>query len=145
MDPEELQRVPLFAGLGSDDLDWLAERFHAVEVLSDHNVVREGDDAYAFFVVLEGSVDVHQQFERLRTLGPGDVFGEIGLGEPGTRSAHAVTRSRTRLAKLMAWDYRAMLERYPQVRAKLAETAEERSGADRPDDAADADGATGSS
>ena len=63
----------------------------------------------------------------IRTLRPGDFFGEIGLETSGTRSAHVAARGRVKLAKLMAWDYRAMVERNPVIRDRIAAVIAERS------------------
>ena len=72
----------------ADELAACAAPFQEIVVLSDHNVAREGDAAYAFFIVLDGELDVHHDFQLIRTLRPGDFFGEIGLETSGTRSAH---------------------------------------------------------
>jgi CRP-like cAMP-binding protein len=127
MEPERLSSFTLFDGLSADELAACAAPFQEIVVLSDHNVAREGDAAYAFFIVLEGELDVHHDFQRIRTLGPGDFFGEIGLETSGTRSAHVAARGRVKLAKLMAWDYRAMVERHPMIRDRIAAVIAERS------------------
>jgi CRP/FNR family transcriptional regulator, cyclic AMP receptor protein len=54
--------------------------------------VREGDPADRFYVISEGTARVTQaaaeEEERvLRDLGPGDVFGEIGLLQRSPRTA----------------------------------------------------------
>ncbi len=127
MEPERLSSFTLFEGLTADELEACAAPFQEIVVLSDHNVAREGDAAYAFFVVLDGELDVHHDFRLIRTLQPGDFFGEIGLETSGTRSAHVAARGRVKLAKLMAWDYRAMVERNPVIRDRIAAVVAERS------------------
>ncbi len=59
-------------------------------------ILREGDAADAFYVIMEGEVEVWRQTpqvvsEKLATLGPGSYFGEIGLlyGVPRTASIRA--------------------------------------------------------
>lgn len=127
MEPERLSSFTLFEGLTADELAACAAPFEEVVVLSDHNVAREGDAAYAFFVVLDGELDVHHNFQRIRTLRPGDIFGEIGLETSGARSAHVAARGRVTLAKLMAWDYRAMVDQHPLIRDRIAAVIAERS------------------
>ena len=130
MEPNRLDGVGLFSGLSEDELASCAARFQEIEVLSDHNVAREGDDAYAFFVVLDGTLDVHLDFETVATLGPGDFFGELGLERNSTRMAHVATRGRVKLAKMMVWDYRQMVADYPLVHQRITAVAAERSGDD---------------
>ena len=127
MEPERLSSFILFEGLTADELAACAAPFQEIVVLSDHNVAREGDAAYAFFIVLDGELDVHHNFQRIRTLRPGDIFGEIGLETSGTRSAHVAARGRVTLAKLMAWDYRAMVDQHPLIRDRIAAVIAERS------------------
>ena len=127
MEPTQLSDVALFEGLSSDQLASCAARFEEVEVLSDHNVAREGDGAYAFFLVLEGQLVVHVDFTRVATLGPGDFFGEIGLEFDSDRTAHVASRGRVKLAKMMAWDYREMIGELPVVHERIAAVAAARS------------------
>ena len=127
MEPDRLSSFALFEGLTDDELAECASTFHEVEVLSDHNVAREGDDAYAFFIVLDGELDVHHEFRRVATLGPGDFFGEIALESSGKRSAHVASRGRVRLAKQMSWDYAAMVRAHPVVHDRIAAAVAARS------------------
>ncbi|MBI5495202.1 MAG: protein kinase [Deltaproteobacteria bacterium] len=60
-------------------------------------VVKEGDEADAAYIITEGSCEVfHMEHGRktpLRTMGPGDVFGETAIftSKPRTASVRAVT------------------------------------------------------
>ena len=128
MDSQPLSGFPLLVGLSDEQLSGCAAGFREIEVLSDHNLAREGGDAYAFFIVLEGQLDVHVNFEVLGTLHRGDFFGEIGLESDGKRTAHVASRGRVRLAKMMAWDYQKMVEQHPVLRERIAAVAAERSG-----------------
>lgn len=68
----------------------------------------ELDPADAFYVVLEGAVELRAQRrgdERrsvLRTAGPGDTFGEEALGDGGGRRSQAVAQGPARVAELPA-------------------------------------------
>jgi CRP-like cAMP-binding protein len=127
MEPSRLSGFALFEGLSEDELASCAARFQEVEVLSDHNVAREGDDAYAFFLVLAGELDVHVDFNRIATLKPGDFFGEVGLELDTKRSAHVAARGKVKLAKMMIWDYKQMVQELPLVHDRIAVVAAERS------------------
>jgi CRP-like cAMP-binding protein len=45
---------------------------------------------YELFVIESGEAEVRKRGEVIRTLGPGDAFGEIGLLATGTRTASIV-------------------------------------------------------
>ncbi len=127
MEPSRLSGLDLFEGLSENELASAAARFQEVDVLSDHNVAREGDDAYAFFVVLAGELDVHVDFDRIATLKPGDFFGEVGLELDAKRSAHVAARGKVKLAKMMIWDYKQMVQELPLVHDRIAAVVAERS------------------
>lgn len=126
MDSRALAGVSLFEGLSDDELEAVAAPFQEIEVLSDHNVAREGDDAYAFFIVLDGELDVHRDFEVIGALHPGDFFGEMGVASKGKRSAHVASRGRVKLAKLMIWDYEKMVAAHPIIQQRIDAVAAER-------------------
>ena len=99
VDPVRLRSLeqPIFAGLPPARLEAAARRLALVGVSQGETVIRQGDPADRFYVVDAGSFRVTQHDgeteAELRRLGPGDVFGEIGLlrGIPRTASVTAVT------------------------------------------------------
>jgi CRP-like cAMP-binding protein len=66
--------------------------------------------------------------ERIATLGPGDVFGEIGVLGKELRTASVIATSRLRLIKLSNWEVGRLT---PEVRARLRGVIEERRESDR--------------
>ena len=90
----ELSRVELLAGLPGEKLGEIAKRMEREEVPPGRAVVREGDDAKRFYVVLSGLFAVSQEdLGPRRVLHPGDYFGEVGLAMnvPRTASVRALT------------------------------------------------------
>jgi CRP-like cAMP-binding protein len=90
---------PIFAGLPPGRLESAASRLAAVPVDSGDVVVRQGEPADRFYVIDSGTMRVTQAATGgeavLRELGPGEVFGEIGLlrGIPRTATVTAITPS----------------------------------------------------
>jgi len=88
---------PIFAGLPAGRIESAARRLAAVPVEAGEKVVVEGTPADRFYVVDSGTLRVTQAAEEgervLRELGPGDVFGEIGLlrGVPRTATVTATS------------------------------------------------------
>jgi len=99
IDPVRLRLLdqPLFAGLPTPRLEAAARELVAVAVAPGDVVVREGDAADRFYVIDSGSLRVSQRRDDadvvLRELGPGEVFGEIGLlrGVPRTATVTATS------------------------------------------------------
>ena len=69
-----------------------------------------------------GQADVHKGGEVVRTLGPGDVFGEIGLLVTGTRTASVVATSPMRLVAMFSREYKQLEDRMPALAKSLRET-----------------------
>lgn len=61
--------------------------FRTVELRAGATVVAEGDTRKAVFLLEEGTVDVQVDGRQVATLGPGAVFGEIGLFTDTVRTA----------------------------------------------------------
>ncbi len=92
----ELARVELLAGLPGEMLTKIAKRMQREQVPPGHQVVREGDDAERFYIVVSGIFAVSQEdLGPRRVLQPGAYFGEVGLAMnvPRTASVRALTPS----------------------------------------------------
>jgi MFS family permease len=88
---------PIFAGLPPARIETAARQLTPVPVDAGKEVVRQGEEADRFYVIDSGRMRVSQARDGdvhvLRDLGPGDVFGEIGLlrGVPRTATVTATT------------------------------------------------------
>jgi CRP-like cAMP-binding protein len=90
----ELSRVALFAGLPGEKLSEISRLMEREQVPPGRAIVREGDEAERFYVVLSGLFAVSQEdLGPRRVLRPGDYFGEVGLAMeiPRTASVRALT------------------------------------------------------
>ena len=88
-----LASLPIFAGLPPARIEAAARQVAERPVEAGEVVIREGDPADRFYVIRDGRFRVTQDAgadaepRELRTLGPGDVFGELGLLTGAPRSA----------------------------------------------------------
>ena len=77
-------------------------------------VFQEGDPGRALFVIVEGTVEITQETVQgeyvLRTLGPGDAFGELALIDDFPRSATARVAALARLLILYKSDFDALMD-----------------------------------
>ena len=126
MDPARLDKIPLFADLTDQERAQLAASLREVTVETGTALAREGDNAYELFVIEEGDAEVRKDGELVRTLGAGDVFGEIGLIATGTRTASVVATSPMRLIAMFLREFKALERDKPAVAHSLRETAAER-------------------
>jgi CRP-like cAMP-binding protein len=125
MDPEHLRSVPLFESMSEQDLRKIATFATEDSAPAGATLMREGDYANDMVAIEEGTADVLQDGSSIGTLGPGDVFGEIGLLERRQRTASVVASSPMRLIRLTSWD----VKRLPrETRDRLAELVEARRG-----------------
>jgi CRP-like cAMP-binding protein len=68
--------------------------------------VHEGDYSYDLIVIETGTADVIKGGEVIGSLGPGDVFGEMGMLSGGRRTADVIATSSMRLITLSKWDFK---------------------------------------
>jgi CRP-like cAMP-binding protein len=118
---EIFARVPLFAGLRENELKRLAKRLTARRFAAGQTVTAEGESGIGFFVIEDGLAAVSVQGEEIRTLGPGDYFGEIALIDSGTRSATVTATTDLRCRGMTAWEFRPFVQEHPEVAWPLLE------------------------
>ena len=127
---EDLSRVPLFAALTPDARDVLAGSFVAEDFGRGRRLVVEGRSGYSFFFLARGQVAVEQDGRTVRTLRPGDFFGEIAILGPGRRTATVVSTEPGAVWTLDATIFRRLQEQRPDVAVALQDAMRERLAAD---------------
>jgi hypothetical protein len=122
MDGAVLAAIPMFEHLPQPDRDRLAAVCSTVEVDADATLVHEGDFGYAMFAIVSGTAEVTKDGEVLRTLGPGDVFGEIAVLSSGRRTATVAARTPMELIAVMNRDVWRLEREAPDIGAALRKT-----------------------
>ena len=88
-----LKRVPLFANLGEEELNRIAENLRTERVPTGEAIIRQGDPGDKFYIIDKGNVTVWQKSQddtdekQVQRLGPGQFFGEIALVTSAPRNA----------------------------------------------------------
>ena len=129
MDRNALRAIPIFSELSDEQLrsvgTWANER----SVAEGETLVREGDFAYDLFFVSDGTAEVTRGGEHLADLGPGDVFGEIGVLTDAQRNATVTARSPMRLLILTHWDLDKLRKQIPELDQRVRDAMREHLGA----------------
>jgi CRP-like cAMP-binding protein len=122
-----IRSLPLVAGLEPETVDFLVERMQEVQVPIGGHIVKQGDFAYRFFVILEGSATVSRGGRAVASLEAGDIFGEMGVKDDARRNADVVAATPMRLLALMAWDFRDAMSRSSKFRETIESVVAKRS------------------
>jgi CRP/FNR family cyclic AMP-dependent transcriptional regulator len=123
---DALGRCPFFAGLSRGELSELAKRTEDLEVEAGRVLAREGATGSEFFVIIEGDVSVTKDGREIRSLGPGEFFGEIALIEDRPRTATVTAKTPLRFFVLTRQNFRSLLQQQPELEEKVTRALEER-------------------
>jgi CRP/FNR family cyclic AMP-dependent transcriptional regulator len=126
---DALARAPLFSTLSRSDLLELAKLTEDLEVEEGRVLAREGDIGQEFFVIVDGEVSVSKDGQQVRTLGPGDFFGEIALiWDSPRRTATVTAKTPLRFFVLTRQAFKSLIERHAELEKCVLEAIEERVG-----------------
>jgi ABC-type bacteriocin/lantibiotic exporter with double-glycine peptidase domain/CRP-like cAMP-binding protein len=122
-----LRDLPLLDGLGPDVRELVEGAFVAADYPFGAVIVREGEAADAFYVLVSGTARAiksgpHGEEVPLNVLRPGDSFGELALLEQTSRSATVRASSAVEVLTLDRSVFGALLRSHPGLRAQLAES-----------------------
>lgn len=126
MEESELRSVPLFDSLTSEERRLIARYADEIDASEGTELVRQGEFAYEFFVIQEGTAEVTRDGEHVADLGPGDFLGEMGIVAKAVRNATVVTTSPARLIVMTGQALRSMARLNPAVADRIRAAVEER-------------------
>lgn len=126
MDDEVVLNAPLFAAIGPTAARALYESMTRLDLPRGRSVFNEGDLGDRLYLIATGAVKLGRRSpdgreNLLSVLGPGEMFGELSLFDPGPRTATASAVSDTVLLELSHPELIMWLERYPAVAKHLLE------------------------
>jgi ATP-binding cassette subfamily B protein len=119
-----LEQLPLFRFLPPEARQIIVDSFVPVSVAFGGIVVREGDEADAFYVLASGRARVVKKGEQgqevtLNSLKPGDYFGEMALLGQATRTATVRASTDVELFKLDRSIFQALVRSDPHIQQYL--------------------------
>lgn len=119
-----LGELGIFTEAGRPILERLAAENTEQAVRAGTTLIREGDEADAFYVLLEGELSVRARGEgvaeaELPSMGQGAYFGEIGLLHRIPRTATVTATRESRVLRISADDFLQTLTEAPASTALL--------------------------
>ena len=114
--------VDLFRDLSRSQLKRLASASREVSHPVGKAVATEGQGAHAFHFILEGEATVTKDGRVLRTLGPGDYFGEISMIDGRPRSATVSAVAPLQVLAIPHLDFEQVLDEDPGFARHLLKT-----------------------
>jgi CRP-like cAMP-binding protein/Fe-S-cluster-containing hydrogenase component 2 len=125
-----LRSVPIFSTLTTEFIEYLRQRVELLRYAPGEVICRQGDVADAFYLVRVGFVKITEKYPGgefvVAYLSKGSYFGEIGLLGNGKRTATCAALDHVEVVRISAEDFQEMMERFPQIKAKLQHTMNER-------------------
>ncbi|MFV0464338.1 MAG: Crp/Fnr family transcriptional regulator [Nostocoides sp.] len=124
MDHDVVRRAPLFASLDDDAAQTLVGRMTPSRMERGDELFHEGDPGDKLYVIAEGKIKLGRSStdgreNLLALLGPGEMFGELSLFDPGPRTATATAVAETQLLALTNNQLRTVLLEHPNAAMTL--------------------------
>ncbi|HEX3805826.1 MAG TPA: cyclic nucleotide-binding domain-containing protein [Gaiellaceae bacterium] len=126
MESARLAAVPLFSALEPAQLEALAQVASEVEAEPGRELATQGDFGHALYAIESGTAEVSRDGEAVRTLGPGDVFGEVAVLQAGRRTATVVATTELKLIAIFKRDVWTLEQRSPETGERLRQLVADR-------------------
>jgi voltage-gated potassium channel len=116
---DEFVGIPLFDALEPDERTAIAPWFELQDVSPNVKLIGEGAAGYEFFILRAGAATVTINGIEVRTLGPGDFFGELAILGDGRRTATVTTDSPSQVLVLFGTEFRRLQQEYPETAERI--------------------------
>ncbi|WP_422106575.1 sigma 54-interacting transcriptional regulator [Winogradskyella sp.] len=97
---EFLAQVPFFSEVSKSSLTHLCQSAHNVSYQKNETIFKKGDLGESMYIIMEGSVKVHEGNYVFNTMDSGDCFGEYALIDEERRSASVTALERSKVLKI---------------------------------------------
>ena len=115
-------RIPLFGELSAVQIAEIMKMLRAQKVDRGRIIARRGEPAHSMYLIADGEVEIKLKHRPIR-LRAGHYFGEVAALKQTCRSATVVATQPTRLLALDAADLHALMDREPQLAARIYDAA----------------------
>ena len=123
-DEATVRRAPLFTALDDSAARDLRSAMTAIKIKKGEDLFLEGDDGDHLYVIIDGKIklgtkSVDGRENLLSILGPGEMFGELSLFDPGPRTSTATAVTDARLLSLGHDQVNPWVKEHPEVSLQL--------------------------
>jgi CRP-like cAMP-binding protein len=111
--------VPIFAKLEPRSLEAVGTLARVVAVPAKTVLLREGEPAESFYVIVDGTVRIEHRGRFVRSMSAGGFLGEVALVEGTERTATATCATDCELLEFGSFEFGRVLATFPDVRARV--------------------------
>jgi len=122
MDVTPLTAVSIFSNMSGDDLRRLAMSCTILEIGDGTTIFAQGDPADSVWALIAGdghvrigAIDRHSKALMVEVFRAGEIFGEVGVVDGGSRTASAVAEGKVRVIKIRGTAFLAALASSPAL------------------------------
>jgi CRP-like cAMP-binding protein len=123
---DDLEGLPIFAGVEHAELMKLAKYAEEVDVPAGTELTHEGRVEGPVYVVLSGWFSVERDGKAVDTIGPGGIFGEIAAIDGGPRTATGRAVQDSRVIAMSPRQFNDVLDASPQLQQAVMAEMERR-------------------
>ena len=121
---EVVRKAPLFTALDEAAAASLRASMDSVKIAKGSILFKEGDDGEHLYVIIDGKLKLGTSSgdgreNLLSILGPGEMFGELSLFDPGPRTSTATAVTDAKLLSLSHEKVIPWLKQHPEVSLQL--------------------------
>ena len=109
----------MFRSCSEEELNHIADLASARTAVEGEDIIRQGDLAEEFFIIVSGSADVSRDGETIASLEPGDYFGELALFDRALRNATVTATSEVELVSFSRDAFQDLLDTVVSVRSAV--------------------------
>ena len=110
-----LKSVNIFAQVPDNALASMAAALDLVEFIPNEQIFQKGDPGDALYIVVSGSVQIHDGEHTVDTLGERAVFGEMALLDAEPRSASVTAVDDALLLRLPSDAFHELVEDHGEI------------------------------
>jgi CRP/FNR family transcriptional regulator, cyclic AMP receptor protein len=116
---KHLASIPLFSECDKKELQEIGKLATEIEIPAGREFITEGNFAQEMLVIVEGTATVTRGGQKLATLGPGDVVGELALLQHRPRNATVTSDTKLVILVVDSGAMDALLDDIPGLAKRL--------------------------